>query len=250
VRGDLIRIIGGLMKRKGGFDGMIIETTGLADPAPVAQTFFVDADVRTATRLDAIVTVVDAKHFLTRVNDSHEAEEQVAFADVILLNKADLVTQDELDAVARRLHTINRFAEIHQTKNCDVTLAKILDRGAFDLQRILTIEPAFLSDDEHEHDSTVTSLSFTSDRLVDPNRFSPWIQDVLRRNGIDIFRSKGILAVENAARCLVFQGVHMLVDTSWGRAWRPEEPRRSKIVFIGRNLDSEKLRRGFEACLI
>jgi G3E family GTPase len=151
VRGDLIRIIGGLMKRADKLDGMIIETTGLADPAPVAQTFFMDDDVKARTRLDAIVTVVDAKHFHQRLDDSHEAEDQVAFADVIVLNKVDLVSSEELAAVETTIRRINKFAVIHRTERSQVPLDKILNRGAFDLERILKIEPAFLDEEGHGH---------------------------------------------------------------------------------------------------
>src|SRR5689334_5112452 len=137
VRGDLIRIIGGLMMRRGKFDGIIIETTGLANPAPVAQTFFVDDNVRSKTRLDAIVTVVDAKHLPARLEDSHEAADQIAFADVIVLNKTDLVTLDELEAVERTIRGINPFAVIHRTERAALPIEQVLDRGAFDLSRIL-----------------------------------------------------------------------------------------------------------------
>jgi G3E family GTPase len=152
VRGDLIRIIEGLMKRRGRFDGIIIETTGLADPAPVAQTFFVDDDVRTRSRLDAIVTVVDAKHLIARLADSHEAEEQVAFADVIVLNKTDLVTPEELERVEARTRAINQSARLLRAEKAQVPIAQLMDQGAFDLGRILELEPDFLSgEDDHEH---------------------------------------------------------------------------------------------------
>ena len=162
VRGDLIRILGGLMRRKGKFDGILVETTGLADPAPVAQTFFVDDDVRRKTRLDAIVTVVDAKHVLTEIDQAHEAQEQLAFADVVLLNKTDLVSAGELGVVEARIGAINPFAKIHRTRRCDVDLAAVLDKDAFNLARILEMEPNFLTDAlDHEHDDQITSLSLT-----------------------------------------------------------------------------------------
>jgi G3E family GTPase len=152
VRGDLIRIIGGLMKRRGGFDGIIIETTGLADPSPVAQTFFTDEDVRAKTSLDAIVTVVDAKHVEARLGDTDTADDQIAFADVILLNKTDLVSPQELAKVERRLRAINPFAKIHHTARCEIALDKVLDRGAFDLERALALDPEFLAPAKHDHD--------------------------------------------------------------------------------------------------
>src|SRR5438309_7776349 len=153
VRGDLIRIIEGLMKRKGKFDAIIVETTGLADPAPVAQTFFVDADVQEAARLDAVVTVADAKWLLDRLKDAPEAKNQIAFADVIILNKTDLVGKDELEEVEARIRAINPYAKLHKTVNCAVALEAVLGRNAFDLDRILEIEPEFLDgEDDHEHE--------------------------------------------------------------------------------------------------
>ena len=171
VRGDLIRIVSGLVKRRDKFDGIIIETTGLANPAPVAQTFFVDEGVRAKTRLDAIVTVVDAKHVLARLEDSHEAADQIAFADVIILNKTDLVTPTELEEVERRICQINRFAVIHRTERAALPIEQVLDRGAFDLKRVLEQDPDFLDNDEHEHNDDVTSISFEVDQPIDPERF-------------------------------------------------------------------------------
>ena len=249
VRGDLIRIISTLMKRKEKFDGMLIETTGLADPAPVVQTFFVDDDVSDRVRLDAVVTVVDAKHFLERIEDGHEAEEQVAFADVILLNKTDLVDAGTLESVRQRIRSINRFARVHETVRTGVDLAQILDRGSFDLKRILEIEPGFLDgEDDHEHDATVTSVSLKSATALDADKFSEWIRTLIMERGTDIFRSKGILDIQGQNRRYIFQGVHMVMDSDWGNAWRGGETRESRIVFIGRNLDQAELERGFLAC--
>ncbi len=271
VRGDLIRVIGGLMKRTDKLDGMIIETTGLADPAPVAQTFFVDDEVRAKTRLDAVVTVVDAKFFLDRLKDSHEAEDQVAFADVILLNKTDLVPADQLAKVEVEIRRINRYARIHHTQKSQIPLDQILDRGAFDLQRILAVEPEFLHrhghdhdhddhdhdhhDHDHEHhdhvhDDSITSVACVLEGPVNPDRFRMWIGGVLREKGADILRSKGVLAVDGEDRRLVFQAVHMIMDSNWGQAWRKSDARASKLVFIGRKLDGEALKRGFAACAL
>ncbi|NQW53573.1 MAG: GTP-binding protein, partial [Rhodospirillales bacterium] len=188
VRGDLIRIIEGLMKRKDKFDGILVETTGLADPGPVAQTFFTDEDVKARTRLDAIVTVIDAKHFFGQLEQGAEAEQQVAFADVILLNKTDLVTPDELKKVEDRIRGINRYARIHQTQKSQIALDAILDKGAFDLGRILEFEPDFLhSGHDHHHEDEVRSLSITADRPVDPDRFQKWMGALLQIKGGDIF---------------------------------------------------------------
>jgi G3E family GTPase len=251
VRGDLIRILGGLMKRKDKLDGILIETTGLADPAPVAQTFFTDDDVKARTKLDAIVTVVDARHFLDHVDDSDEAEEQVAFADVILLNKVDLVTEEQLKTVEARIQRINPYATLYRTTKGNIELERILDRGAFDLKRILEIEPHFLHHHhDHHHDEEVGSMSFAADRPIDPDRFQKWMGNLLQTKGQDIFRCKGILDVQGAPRRYVFQGVHMLMDTDWGNPWQAGETRSSKLVFIGRDLDREALRAGFESCLV
>ena len=250
VRGDLIRIIEGLMKRKGAFDAIVIETTGLADPAPVAQTFFVDDDVRARASLDAIVTVVDARHVLARLEDSHEAEEQIAFADVILLNKTDLVSEQELEEVRQRVRSINGQARLHETRNCVVPLDEVLERGAFDLDRILEIEPNFLSEDDHEHDDAITSVSLKSDAALRPELFMPWLRQLTAEQGQNILRLKGVLAFWGEDQRYVVQGVHMLLDGDHQRDWRPEEPRTSRMVFIGRNLDPEALQRGFESCAV
>ncbi len=251
VRGDLIRIISGLLRRGlDKFDGIIVETTGLADPAPVAQTFFMDDDVRRATRLDAVVTVVDAKHITERLKDSPEAEDQIAFADVIILNKTDLVTKDELATVEKQIRSINPYASVHLSQNSNVALDVVLDRGAFDLNRILAIEPQFLEGTHsHSHDNSVQSFSFTSDRAVIMGRFEEWIGQTLAEQGQNILRSKGVLNIRNSPRRFVFQAVHMIADSAPGNAWKDDEKKTSKLVFIGRGLDRETLKKGFESCL-
>jgi G3E family GTPase len=248
VRGDLIRILGGLMKRRDRFDSIIIETTGLADPAPVAQTFFVDEDVRTKTRLDAIVTVVDAKHLPARLADSPEAEEQIAFADVIVLNKTDLVTAEELAAVEDAIRAINPYATIHRAERAAVPLDAVLDRNAFDLNRILANEPGFLTETDHEHDEHVASISVAIRGEVDPEKFNAWITELLAQKGPDLLRTKGILAYPGEDRRFAFQAVHMIADGDFIGPWKDGEERVSKIVFIGRNLSRPVLRKGFEAC--
>jgi len=267
VRGDLVRIIASLMERRDRFDGMLIETTGLAAPAPVVQTFFMDDDVASHVRLDAVVTVVDAKHFLGRVDDGPEAEEQVAFADVILLNKTDLVDAPTLERVRQRVRSINRFATVHETIRSGIDLAQILDRGAFDLERILDIDPDFLDGDgphahdhgapEHDHkhghdhpahDQTVTSISLRTAEPLEGEKFAGWIHTLIVERGVDIFRTKGILAVRGERRRYIFQGVHMVMDSDWGAPWRRGEQRESRIVFIGRNLDRHAIEQGFLAC--
>jgi G3E family GTPase len=249
VRGDLIRILEGLMKRRGKFDGIIVETTGLADPAPVAQTFLVDDDVRRNTKLDAIVTVVDAKHLLGEIDQAHEAQEQIAFADVVLLNKADLVSEPEIKVIEARIRSINPYAKIHRTERCALDLEKVLDRNAFDLNRVLEFEPDFLDEvHEHEHDSHVKSLSLTTETPLVPQKFLPWIQQVAQQFGTDILRLKGIIQFEDDPDRFVVQGVHMLLEGDHQRPWKPDEPRISRLVFIGRDLPEDVLRDGFNHC--
>ncbi len=250
VRGDLIRIVGGLMKRRDRFDGIIIETTGLANPAPVAQTFFVDDTVRAKTRLDAIVTVVDAKNVLARLADSHEAADQIAFADVIVLNKTDLVSAEELAAVEARLRQINRFARIHHATRAAVPVTDILEQSAFDLDRVLDGHPDFLTSDEHSHDDDIASMSFEAKRPLDGPKFQQWIGALLQEKGGDMLRTKGILAYAGEDRRFGFQAVHMIADGDFIAAWKDGEARTSRIVFIGRNLNRPQLRRGFESCQV
>ncbi|MDD3447332.1 MAG: GTP-binding protein [Zavarzinia sp.] len=249
VRGDLIRILSGLMRRKGKFDAILIETTGLADPAPVAQTFFVDEDVQAKAKLDAVVTVVDARNIEARLDDSKEAREQIAFADVILLNKTDLVSDADLDRIEARIRGINPAAEIHRTRNSAIDLDKVLDRGAFDLDRILEFEPDFLTGGHvHSHNDDITSIALTAIDPLDENKFNRWISGVLQTKGPDILRSKGILSFAGQDEQFVFQGVHMLLDGDYRKPWAPDDPRISRMVFIGRNLDVPALTAGFEAC--
>jgi len=251
VRGDLIRILGGLMKRKDKFDAILVETTGLADPSPVVQTFFVDDDVKEKTKLDSITTVVDAKHISERLLDSREAAEQIAFADQVILNKTDLVSDADLAKVERRIRELNPLAPIHRTERCAIDLDKVLGRDAFDLARILEIEPHFLEGEghDHEHDSDITSVSLTSTKPLDGDKVTNWLRTLLAEKGQNILRAKGILDVKNRDERLVFQAVHMVMDGDFQRAWKPDEKRRSRIVFIGRELDERELEAGFKACV-
>ncbi len=248
VRGDLIRIIGNLMKRRNKFDHLVIETTGLADPAPVIQTFFMDEDVRSQASLDAVVTVVDAKH-IHQHWDADEAIEQLAFADVILLNKTDLVTPAELDELEQRIRSMNAMAKIYRTRDAQVAMDSILGVGAFDLSRALEIDPNFLGEDAHEHDETVGSVAIVESGATDGEKLNIWLGELLRNQGPDIFRMKGILNIEGEDNRFVFQGVHMLFDGRADRPWKPNETRKNELVFIGRNLDEAQLKEGFRACL-
>jgi G3E family GTPase len=270
VRGDLIRIIEGLMRRKGKFDAIIVETTGLADPAPVAQTFFVDDNVGRKTKLDAVVTVADAKWLKDRLKDAPEAKNQIAFADVILVNKTDLVNDGELREVEARIRGINPYAKLHRTQRSQIALDEVLGRNAFDLDRILDIEPAFLEADTHHHDhepgdehhahhshgglkhyhdEDMQSLALSVEKPLNPDKFFPWVQDLVAKDGPSILRCKGILNFKDDPDRFVFQGVHMILDGDHQRPWKDDEKRDSRIVFIGRNLPEEKIRTGFESCI-
>ena len=251
VRGDLIRILSGLMKRADQLDAIIVETTGLADPAPVAQTFFVDEDVADRTKLDAIVTVADAVHLDAQLGEHHEAEEQIAFADVVLLNKTDLIQSENLESVETRIRKINPYAKIIRTARCDAPLEEVVGLNAFSLDRVLEVEPDFLdSDHDHEHDDDITSVSFVSETPLDFEKFQTWFGKVLQTRGQDILRSKGILDFDGLDERYVFQGVHMLMDGSPMGEWPKDKPKSSRVVFIGRDIENMGLKEGFEACKI
>ncbi|WP_421440053.1 CobW family GTP-binding protein [Agrobacterium tumefaciens] len=299
VRGDLIRVVEGLMRRPGRFDGIIVETTGLADPVPVAQTFFMDDDVRAKTELDAVVALVDAKHLPLRLKDSREAEDQIAFADVVIVNKTDLVSPEEVARIEDIVRAINPSARIYKTTRSGVDLARVLDQGAFNLERALENDPHFLEHghedhacgpdcdhhhhdhghdhghDHHHHDHdhahhdhdhghghdhhhhgaaspihdvTVQSVSLRGGEM-NPERFFPWIQKVTQTDGPNILRLKGIIAFKGDAERYVVQGVHMIIEGDHQRPWKEGEKRESRLVFIGRELDREKLEKSFNACL-
>ena len=256
VRGDLIRILGNLMKRKDKFDCILVETTGLADPAPVAQTFLVDDEIRSQLKLDAIVTVADAKFLIQHLDDEkevgieNEAVEQIAFADRVLLNKIDLVSDEERKEVIRRIRLINANAEIIPTTMSQVDLDQVLGVGAFDLSRVLEMEPEFLLDTEHQHDLSITSVGIDCEGKVSVQKINEWLGWLLGERGTDIFRMKGILNMWGDDRRFVFQGVHMLFDGTPGKPWGDGEERRNRMVFIGRNLDRQDLERRFKACII
>jgi G3E family GTPase len=249
VRGDLIRIIGNLLKRRDKFDHLVIETTGLADPAPVVQTFFVDEDMKSQLLLDAVVTVVDTKH-IHQHWDADEAQEQIAFADIVLLNKTDLVTVEELEDLEKRIRAMNAMAKIYRTENANINMDQLLGIRAFDLQKALEIDPNFLSEDAHQHDESVYSVAIVESGEIDLDKLHSWMGELLRTQGPDIFRMKGILNVEEMDDRVVFQGVHMLFDVTVDRLWKPQETRKNELIFIGRNLDEKQLKKDFRACLI
>ncbi len=271
VRGDLIRTLHELLSRPGAtqrpFDAIIVETTGLADPGPVAQTFFVDHFLAARTTLDSITTLVDAKHVLRRLTDSREAAEQIAFADQIVLNKTELVAEGELRIVEARLRKLNPFAPIHRAQRANVALNAVLGRGAFDLARMVSLEPDFLGapqdhdnmnehvhdehcrhDADHTHEFEIRSVSLTSQSPMNADLVGAWLTRLTATQGNDILRAKGIIDVKDEPRRMVFQAVHMLLEGDCQKLWRSNEARYSRMVFIGRHLDGAALQAAFDAC--
>lgn len=248
VRGDLVRILGELAaKRQAGtlaFDRVIIETTGLADPAPVAQTFFVDEEIGMHYLLDAIVTLVDAVHAPQQFLAHHEAQEQVGFADRILLTKTDLVPMADILTLKSRLQRMNPRAPILESRFGNVPLEQILDLRGFNLNAILEIEPDFLTDVEHEHDDEVTSFVFRESSPLDLARVEEFLSAIVKVYGTQLMRYKGILHVKGQQRCIVFQGVHILMGADLGAPWREGEARESRMVFIGKDMPQEVLIEG------
>jgi G3E family GTPase len=274
VRGDLIRTLHGLVHRNAGgagrFDAVIVETTGLADPGPVAQTFFVDPLLQEHFVLDSVTTVVDARHIDLRLDDSREAAEQIAFADQIVLNKTDLVGERELPEIESRLRRINPLAPIHRAQRAQLSLDRILGRGGFDLSRMQSLEPQFpgagepgdaghVHDEhcghetpghEHRHDDDITSVSLASARPMDRAALIGWLEALIAAQGRNILRLKGIIDLHAEPQRFVVQGVHMLLEGELQRAWKPGEARASRLVLIGRKLDAPSLQAGFDSCAV
>tara|TARA_Y100000766_G_scaffold14938_2_gene10656 strand:- start:646 stop:1869 length:1224 start_codon:yes stop_codon:yes gene_type:complete len=258
VRGDLTEVLDRMYDRIKDFDGVLIETTGLADPAPVAQTFFVDDRVVERYKLDGIITVVDAKHIVQHVDEEkpegveNESVEQLAFADKIMLNKIDLVSEEELQEVEKKIKSINGFAPIYRTENSLIDPKELIGIGSFDLQRTLEMDPEFLdTDSEHEHDQRVTSTSSKFEGELNVNKLEKWIGDLMRTKSQDLFRYKGVLAVKGTDEKYVFQGVHMLFAGNFSKdigLWKDGEKRECRFVFIGRDLDHEALQKGLMEC--
>ncbi len=281
VRGDLIRILGTLMKRRDKFDHILIETTGLADPGPVAQTFFMDDELQAKTRLDGVVTLVDAKHVGLHW-DSHEVKEQIAFADVVLLNKIDLAGEDELARTEARIKRMNGLARVFRTERGNIDMGRVLNVGGFSLERVLEHEPDFLKaagrpktvslgmaapahddhchddhcdhpdhhhDHDHTHDESVSSVGIVEPGSVHGKKLNAWLGELLQSKGQDIYRMKGVLNLKGDDKRFVFQGVHMMFDGQPDRAWQPGEERVNKLVFIGKDLNRAELTAGFRGCL-
>ncbi len=261
LRGDLVRVASNLVRRPGGFDGILIETTGLADPAPVVQTFQLDDLLRQYTRLDSVICVADARHLPTQLSSMPEASTQLAQADMVLLNKADLADEAMLVASERAVQELNPTAEVRRVVRGELPLAELLDRGAFDNARLrlpsiglgkpasATAPHIYQQVGAGRHTAGVSSVSLSFPRRFERTRFLPWLQRLVIENGADLLRAKGILAFSGESRRFVFQAVHMTVDSGMGRAWAANEAAESKLVFIGRRLDESTLREELTHCL-
>ena len=275
VRGDLIRILGALFRRGQTFDGVIIETTGLADPAPVAQTFFADDDIKNRAYLDAVVSVVDAVHITSQIEQSQEAVEQIAFADVIVLNKMDAATPDQLASAQAIIQRLNRGAKVVTTARSQVDLAAILDLGAFSLDRAISLDPHFLPshhhhDHDHDHDHDhghdhkdhhhhehshyegIDSLAMRVSAPLSEERFDAWLSELVGTRGMDILRLKGVLQMGGDPRRYIIHGVHMMLEGDYQGPWAADSVPESRFVLIGRNLHDPIIRAeieaGFRAC--
>jgi G3E family GTPase len=261
LRGDLVRVVSNLVRRPGGFDGILIETTGLADPAPVAQTFQLDDLLRQHTRLDSVICVADARHLPMQLSSTPEAALQLAQADMVLLNKADLADEAMLAAAEQAVAEVNPTAELRRVVRGELPLSQLLNRGAFDNARLRLPslglgKPASDSSphgyrpvDAGRHTVGVSSVSLAFNRRFERTRFLPWLQRLVIEHGADLLRAKGILAFSGESRRFVFQAVHMTVDSGMGRAWAAGEAVESKLVFIGRRLDESTLREELVHCL-
>ena len=258
VRGDLTDLLKKMHERIKDFDGVLIETTGLADPAPVAQTFFVDDEIVDKYKLDGIITVADAKHIIQHLDEEkpegveNESVEQIAFADRIMLNKIDLVSGEELEEVESKIKSINRFAPMYHTENSVIDPVNLINIGSFDLEKTLEMDPEFLDTEaEHEHDDRVTSTSSKFEGALNVNKLERWIGELMQTKGEDLFRYKGVLAVKGMDQKFVFQGVHMLFGGGFSSEvapWKEGETRECRFVFIGRDLDHEELQQGLMDC--
>jgi|TARA_Y100000814_G_scaffold170378_1_gene124585 G3E family GTPase len=250
VRGDLIHALRELLQRRDKFDYILIETSGLTDPGPVAQTFVVDEYLKEKVSIDGIVTIVDAKHVWQHIDERQELKEQIGFADVVLLNKTDLVTEAELDKLETRVKSINALAKTHRTKNSAAKMDDILDIGAFDLERILSTHPNLLTSEEDECEIAegISSVGIAFPGDLDGEKMEEWAHELGHEKGEDIFRLKGVLSFKGVPDRVVFQGVHAIMDGQTDRPWGSDQ-RFNKVVFIGRNLDKSELESGLRACL-
>jgi G3E family GTPase len=253
VRGDLIRILGTLKeKRDQGalkFDRVVIETTGMADPGPVAQTFFTDEEIGNYYLLDSIITLVDAKHAPKQLDEFHEAQEQVGFADRILMSKTDLVSESDVESLSKRLKRMNPRAPIKKVNFGDAPIDEVLDIRGFNLNAILELDPEFLKSIEHEHHDEVESFVFRSEKPFDGAKLENFLSGMIQVYGPDLLRYKGILWMKGKKERVVFQGVHMMMGGDMGKPWAKGEKKNSLLVFIGKKLPKDLFIAGLEECL-
>jgi G3E family GTPase len=254
VRGDLIRILGDLKQRREageiGFERVIIETTGMADPGPVAQSFFMDDEIGEYYLLDSVITLVDAKHAPKQLDEFGEAQEQVGFADRILLSKTDLVADNDVAALKERLAQMNPRAPIKPVHFGQAPIEDILDIRGFNLNAILELDPEFLEDDHHHHSDDVSSFVFRAPAPFDGLKLEEFLSSMIQVYGQDLLRYKGVLSLKDNPQRVVFQGVHMLMGGDVGRPWGVDEKRESVMVFIGRKLPKDVFMQGLEQCLV
>jgi G3E family GTPase len=247
VRGDLIKALGDLWKWGVAFDRVVIETSGLADPAPVIQSFVLDEALRAHFALDAIVTVVDARHIPMQL-EHDEAREQIAFADVILINKVDLEPAAKIDVVEKDIRRLNPLAHIHRVQDGAVALNHVLGIHAFDLKNLMALDPTLLDEHQHEHAADIGCVAIRCQGGMDDTKVNRWLNTLVAASGRHLLRLKGIMHIAGQNRRFVFHGVHMTLDGRPGRPWKSNEPRINEIVFIGRHLDADSLRADFEDC--
>ncbi len=249
VRGDLIDTISKLQERADSLDAIVIETTGLADPAPVASTFFISDEIRASTRLDAFVTVVDVVNLEKNLAQSVEAQEQVAFADIVLINKIDLANREAVARIERKVRSLNPLATIHHTDHGVIDIDLILNSNAFQLDAKLQVDPEFLADHEHEHDPEIVSFVLRETRPIDMNKFTSWINPLLQAQGDNVLRTKGVFNARSFNERVVFQSVRMLTTMNRFSAWEADTARKSEYVVIGRKLDQAVFQQGFSSCV-
>lgn len=246
IRKDLVKGVQSLMQR-GGFDYLLVETTGIADPGPVAQTFLNIPQLQQFVRLDSIITVVDAEQIEQQMRDTETAREQIAMADFLLLNKTDLVDETHLQRIEEKARELNPHAQIFRTSQSQVNLKELLDMHAFDLDRKLAVDPEFLNELNQRHHHDINSFSFEFERPFQVEKFEYFVQELSEKE--KIFRSKGFLQIAGNPRRAIFHGVNNRFTILWDRLWEKDEKRISQLVFIGKQLDEARLRAELAKCL-
>jgi len=252
VRSDLIETLNRLMNRQDKFDYVVIEGTGLASPGPVAQAFLLENEINQSLFLDGIITLIDSKNAWNHLKDVEVAWEQIAFSHVLLLNKSDLVSHEELKNLEDYVRAINPTAILFNTKNAQIDLNHLIDIGGFDLNNVNLSDNEFLDhglhDNHHEHESDITSVSIACSGTIDPDKFNHWLRMLLIMEGMDVFRAKGILNANNSDKRYIFQSVYMLFEGRFEDPWN-NRSKENKMVFIGRNLNKKRLEKGIQSCI-